>query len=78
MTVVFAILFALALGFAVFLLIKNTRLEDDVLRTQNEAQASVAEANKSADQRIALMQQESQTSVAEAQRLNVTIVPIQR
>ncbi len=69
MTIVFAILFVIALGLAVFLLIKNKRLEDAVLRTQNEAQASVAEAHKYADQKIAAIHQESQASVAEAQRL---------
>jgi hypothetical protein len=69
MTIVFAILFALALGFAVFLLVKNKKLEDEVLRVNTWAQTSIAEAQKSADQRIAAMQQESQVSVAEAQKL---------
>jgi F0F1-type ATP synthase membrane subunit b/b' len=69
MTIFFAIIFALSLGFAIFLLIRNKRLEDDVLRTQNEAQASIAEAQKSADQKIATMQQEAQASVVEAQKL---------
>jgi hypothetical protein len=69
MTIVFAILFFLAVGFAIFLLIKNKQLEHDVRRTQNEAQASVAEAQKAADQRMAAMQQESEASVAEAQKL---------
>ena len=69
MTIAFAILFVVVLGFAIFLLIKNKRLEEDVLHTQNEAQASVAEAQKSADQRIAAMHQELQTSVEQAQTL---------
>src|SRR5258708_951216 len=69
MTTVFAILFVLALGFAIFLLIRNKRLEDDLFRTQNEVQASVADAQKSADQRIAEMQHGSEASVAEAQKL---------
>jgi len=69
MTIVFAILFVVALAVAIFFLIKNIRLEDDVLRAQNEAQASVAEAQESADKRIAVMQQEAQASVAEAQKL---------
>lgn len=60
MTVFFAILFVLALGFAIFVLIKNKRLEGDVLRIQNEAQASVAEAQKLIDQQFAEMQQESE------------------
>ncbi len=60
MTIFFAILFLLSLGFAIFFLIKNKRLEDDVLRTQNEAQASVAEAQKLIDQQFAEMQQESE------------------
>ena len=69
MTIVFAILFVLSLGFAIFLLFRNKRLEDDVLRVQNEAQASIAEGQKSADQRIVAMQQESQASLAAAQKL---------
>ena len=69
MIIFFAILFALSLGFAIFLLIKNKRLEDDVLRTKNEAQASVTEAQNSAYQKIAAMQQESQAAVVEAQKL---------
>ena len=69
MIIFFAILFALALGFAIFLLIKNKRLEDDALRTKNEAQASVTEAQNSAYQKIAAMQQESQAAVVEAQKL---------
>jgi hypothetical protein len=60
MTIFFAIFFVLALGFAIFVLIKNKRLEDDVLRIQNEAQASVAEAQKLIDQQFAEMQQESE------------------
>lgn len=69
MIIFFAILFALALGFAIFLLIRNKRLEADVLRTKNEAQASVTEAQNSAYQKITAMQQESQTAVVEAQKL---------
>src|SRR5437879_1322202 len=68
MTIVFAILFALALGFAIFLLFKNKRLEDELIRIQNWAQASVAEAQRLADQKITAMQQASQASVAEAQK----------
>jgi F0F1-type ATP synthase membrane subunit b/b' len=69
MTIFFAVLFALSLGLAIFLLITNKKLENNVLRTQNEAQASITEAQKSADQKIAAMQQESQASVIEAQKL---------
>ncbi|MFM2082183.1 MAG: hypothetical protein RL380_874 [Verrucomicrobiota bacterium] len=69
MTITLVILFVAALAFAIFLLFKNKRLEDDVLRTQNWAQSSVADAQKSADQKIAEMQQESQASVTEAQKL---------
>jgi F0F1-type ATP synthase membrane subunit b/b' len=58
MTIVFAILFLFVLGLAIFLLIKNKKLEDDLLRVQSNAQASVA-----------AMQQESQASVVEAQKL---------
>jgi len=69
MTIAFAIGFALALGFAIVLLYLNKRLEGNVLRSQNEAQASVADAQRQADQRIAGIQQESQAAVAEAQKL---------
>ena len=69
MTMVFAILFVLVLGLAIFLLIKNKRLEEDVLRTKNEAQASIAEAQNAAFQKITAIQQESQASVVEAQKL---------
>ena len=37
MTIVFAILFVLVLGLAIFLLIKNKRLEDDMLRSQKRS-----------------------------------------
>jgi len=58
MTIFFAILALLGVGFAIFVLMKNKKLEADLLRVQSEAQASVA-----------AMQQESQDSVAEAQKL---------
>ena len=58
MTIFFAILALLGGGFAIFVLMKNKKLEADLLRVQSEAQASVA-----------AMQQESQSSVAEAQKL---------
>lgn len=60
MTAFFAILFALSLGFTILFLIKNKRLEDDLLRTQDEAQAAVAEAQKLIDQQLAGMQQETE------------------
>jgi F0F1-type ATP synthase membrane subunit b/b' len=69
MTITFAILFVAALAFAIFLFFKNKQLKDEVLRVQNWAQTSIADAQKSADQKIAEMQQESQSSVAEAQKL---------
>ena len=69
MTPVFAVLFVFALGFAIFLLFKNKKLEEEVFRINDWARTSVADAQKSADQRIAAMQQESQASVAEAQKL---------
>ncbi len=58
MTIFFAILALLAVGLTIFVLMKNKKLEADLLRVQSEAQASVA-----------AMQQESQSSVAEAQKL---------
>ena len=58
MTIILAILVLLGIGFATFVLLKNKKLKDDILRVQSEAQAS-----------ITAMQQESQASVAEAQKL---------
>jgi F0F1-type ATP synthase membrane subunit b/b' len=69
MTIVFAILFVVALGFTIFLLIKNKKLEDEVLRVNNWAQTSISDAQKAADQKVAEIQQESQASIAEAQKL---------
>lgn len=69
MSIVFAILFVLCLAFAIFLLTKNKRLEENIIRVQNEAQTTAAQTQASADQRIAQMQQDAQTSVAEAQKL---------
>ena len=69
MTITFAILFVFALAFAIFLLFKNKRLEDEVLRLQNRSQTAIADAQKAADQKVAEVQQESQASVAEAQKL---------
>ena len=58
MTIFFALLAVLGVGFAIFVLVKNKKLEADMLRVQSEAEASVA-----------AIQQESQASVAEAQKL---------
>ncbi len=69
MTITFAILFVLALAFAIFLLFKTKRLEAEVLRLQNWAQTSIADAQQAADQKVAAFQQESQASLAEAQKL---------
>lgn len=60
MTIAFAILFVLVLGFAIFLLIRNKRLEGEVLRINNWAQTSVADAQKLIDQQFAEMQQEAE------------------
>ena len=69
MTIFFAVLAVIALGFAVYVLLKNKTIEGELVRLQNEAQASVAEARKSAEEQIAAMQQHSQATVAEAQKL---------
>ena len=69
MIVIFVVLFVPVLGLAIFLLIKNKQLDDEVLRVNNWAQASVAEAQKTAEQKIAAGQQESQAAVVEAQKL---------
>src|SRR5207237_3401030 len=49
-----------ALVAALLLLIRYKRLEAQVLRTQNEAQTSVAEAQRLIDQQLVEMQQESE------------------
>jgi len=67
-TIFFAILALLGIGFAIFVLMKSKKLEDDILRVQSEAQASVAEAQRLADQRIAATQQESQVAVSPGRR----------
>ncbi len=69
MTIFFAIVAVLAIGFTIFVLAKNKKLEDDLLRVQQAAQTSVAEAQSSADQRVSTAQQEAEASVAEAQKL---------
>jgi hypothetical protein len=69
MTITFAILFVLALAFAIILLFKTKRLEAEVLRLQNWAQTSIADAQKAADQKVASFQRDSQASLAEAQKL---------
>ena len=69
MTTVFAILFLLAFGFTIFFAFRSKRLEDDVLRVQNEAQASIAQAQKGAEERISAMQRESEISLTQAQKL---------
>jgi hypothetical protein len=69
MTILFGTLFLLALGFAIFLLTQNKKLEADALRAKTEAQTSIAEAQRFSEQRIAGFQQESQASIAEAQKL---------
>src|SRR5215469_5398284 len=69
MTIVLAILFVVTLGLAIFFIIRNRKLEDEVVRVNNWAQTSIAEAQKVADQRITETQQQSQASVVEAQKL---------
>ena len=46
MTIILAILAALFLAFAIVVLIKNKKLEDNALRIQKETQAAIAEAQK--------------------------------
>ena len=60
MTIALTILFALALGVVIFLLLKNKKLEDEVSRINNWAQTSVADAQKLIDQQFAEMQQEAE------------------
>ncbi len=60
MIIFFVILALLGVGFAIFVLMKNKKLENDLLRVQSEAQTSLAEAQKLIDQQLAEMQQESE------------------
>ena len=69
MSIVFATLFVVCLGLFIFILIKNKQLEERIARVQTEAQASVNQAQTSAEQKISQMQVEAQASVAEAQKL---------
>lgn len=69
MTIALAVLFVLTLGFAIFIALKNKKLETEVARISTWAQSAIGEAQKSAEDRIAAAQQESQSSVAEAQKL---------
>ena len=63
MTIVFAILFVVTLAFAIFLLIRNKKLEDDSARLTSWSQSAIADAQKAADQKVADMQREAQASV---------------
>jgi len=69
MTIFFAILALLGIGFAIFVLLTNKKLEDEILRVQREAQASITAAQQEAQASITAVQQESQASVVEAQKL---------
>jgi Na+-transporting methylmalonyl-CoA/oxaloacetate decarboxylase gamma subunit len=69
MTIVFAILFLLALAFAVLFALRHKRLEETLQRVQAETQASVAEAQRAAEAKIAAAQRQSEISLAEAQKL---------
>jgi hypothetical protein len=60
MIIILLIIAALSMGFAMFVLVKNKQLEDKALRIQNDAQTSVAEAQKLLDQQFAEMEQESE------------------
>ena len=51
MTIILAILAALSLAFAIFVLIKNKKLEDDALRIQKETQTAIAEAQQESERK---------------------------
>lgn len=69
MTLLFASLALLAIGFAIFAFVESRRLKAALARVQSEAQASVAQARTDAEQRVTAVQQESQAAVSEAQKL---------
>lgn len=75
MIIILAILAVLFLAFGVFVLIKNKRLEDDSIRIQKEAQATVAQAQQESESQRQHYESETrrvygeaQAAVAEAQK----------
>ena len=76
MTIVFAVLFLFALGLAIFLLVRNKRLEEEVLRVNNWAQTSVAEAQKSADERVDAFRQQDQRVLRPVERRGIFEQPV--
>jgi ElaB/YqjD/DUF883 family membrane-anchored ribosome-binding protein len=67
MPIFISILFVIALGFAIFLLVKNKKLEEEVIRINDWAQIKTDEAQKSAEQRVVAIEQQARDSIAEAQ-----------
>jgi len=67
MTIILAILAALFLVFAIVVLIKNKKLEDDALRIQKEMQAAIAEAQQESERKRQLYESETQRVYGEAQ-----------
>jgi hypothetical protein len=67
MTIALAILATLFLACAIFALIKNKQLENDALRIQKEAQASVAEAQQESERKRQYYESETQRVYGEAQ-----------
>jgi hypothetical protein len=67
MTIILAILAALFLAFAIVVLIKNKKLENDALRIQKETQAAIAEAQQESERKRQLYESETQRVYGEAQ-----------
>ena len=67
MTIILAILAALFLAFAIVVLIKNKKLENDALRIQKESQAAIAEAQQESERKRQLYESETQRVYGEAQ-----------
>jgi hypothetical protein len=67
MTIILAILAALFLAFAIVVLIKNKKLEDNALRIQKETQAAIAEAQQESERKRQLYESETQRVYSEAQ-----------
>ena len=67
MSIILAILAVLFLAFAVVVLIKNKKLEDDAVRVQQEAQSSIAQAQQESERQRQHYESETQRVYGEAQ-----------
>lgn len=66
---VLLVLTLISIAGVVVLLILNKRIEDNLRRTQSQAQASISEAQQQASQSVAQAQEQARQTITEAQRL---------